>query len=272
MDAEIIAELFSAVQNLVVHGIRPREGIMIEARQLANRLKFMGRPLFDSSTGDLTLLLAALFVACRKDHELLELLRRHRREELDKLIRESSDAETQALASDRFSTQSTLTPKQRQEQKRRKWNRVFSRSIEYQFGGGLEDQLDWRTLLLPLLGPGPRENMLRRSQTCLDGIFAGETVNTLKLEELFWMDRRRFAEPLRRFQKRPLNYLAVTEITDFLLSEKRRTKRKRSGRGRSPRPPWLNERAVRMRVLKGIEARINSFSVDSEIARPHFSR
>jgi hypothetical protein len=264
MDADVIAELTQAVQNLEAHGTRPGEGIMIEARQRANRLKFMGRPLFDSSARDLTVLLAALFVACRKDHELLELIRRHQPEELDQLIRESADAETHAL-SERPSRQSTPTPKQRQELKRRIWNRAFTRSIEYQFGGRLEAD-DWRKFLSPLLGRTAYKNMLLRSQTCLDDIFTGETVNILRLEELFWMDRRRFAEPLRSFQKRPLNYLAVTKIMDFLLEKKRRTKSNRSKPGPSPRLPWLDQKALRMRVLKAIEARINSLPVGRKLA------
>src|SRR5262245_24532353 len=131
MDADVIAKLTSAVHKFVLYRTRPEEGVLIEARQLADRWKLRGESLFGSSAPDLTLLLAALFVACRKDHEVLELIRRHQPEELDKLIRESSDAESQALTSERPSTQSLLTPKQRQEQKRRKWNRVFSRSIEF---------------------------------------------------------------------------------------------------------------------------------------------
>ena len=86
-DADVIAKLTSAVHNFLLYRTRP-EGIMIEARQLANRWQFMGQSLFNSSTPDLTLLLAALFVTCRKDNELVELIRRHRPEELVKLISE----------------------------------------------------------------------------------------------------------------------------------------------------------------------------------------
>jgi hypothetical protein len=88
----------------------------------------------------------------------------------------------------------------------------------------------------------------------------------LRLEELFWMDRHRFAEPLHGIPKRRLNYVGVTEIMEFLLKEKRQRKRKSSTRGRSPRLPWLYEKALRMRVLREIGARINSLSVDGEIA------
>jgi hypothetical protein len=263
-DPELIAELISAVQRFVLHRIRPEDGILIEARQLAGRWKLAGQSVFGSSTQDLTLLLAGLIVAMRRDHEVFALIRQHRPEELDKLIRESSDAEIQTLTSEPPSTQPTLTAKQRYEIKRGKRNRAFTRSIEHQFGGGLEAQVDWQTRLLPLLGPTAYKDKLRRSQTCLDHVFAGGSVNTLRLEELFWLDRHRFAEALRGFHKRQFNYVAVTKIMDFLLKEQRLTKRKKSGRPR--RKPWLDDPQVRRRVLMGIEARINSLDIDSKIA------
>lgn len=199
------------------------------------------------------------------DHELLRLIRQHRPEELAKLISESREAEAKLIASCGSSTDPTLTAKQKYERKRSKWNRTFSKSIEYQFGGGLKYYSDWRLLLSPLLGAGAYENTLRGLQTCLDDIFAGESVNMLRLEELFWMDRHRFAEALRGFQG-PLNYLAVTRITDFLLKKKRRPMRKRPARGRSPRAPWPKDRARRLRVLRGIEERIKSRPMNSDIA------
>ena len=265
MAGEVISKLISAVHQFVLHRTRPEDGILIEARQLADRWKLGGQSLFDSATPDLTLLLAALVVTYREDHELLELIRRHRAEELNKLIRDSVDAEAQALASERLNTESTLTLKQRLEQRRRKWNRDLSRSIEFQFGASIETLLGARRWLWLLFEPTKQQDMIRQSQTCLDDIFEGKSVNMLRLEELFWMDRRRFAKVWRGFQKREFNYLAVVKIMDFLLNEKRRTKRKRSRRVRSPRL-WLDDSALRMRVLRGIEARINSLPVAKEIA------
>ena len=95
--AHLIPELISAIQNFVAHRARPPEGIMIEARQLANRFKFKGRPLFDSFTPELTQLLAAFFAAVRPDHDVLESIRRHFPEELEKLSRQSRHAVNQCF-------------------------------------------------------------------------------------------------------------------------------------------------------------------------------
>jgi hypothetical protein len=266
MDADLIPQLISAIQNFVLHRTRPEEGIMVEARQFAGQWKLAGRSLFDSSTPDLTLLLAALVAELMRDHELVELIRQHRPDELAELISESRDAEVALMSSGWSSTQRTLTAKQRYERKRSKRNRSFSRSIEFQFGGGLEDRVDWKLMLSPLLGPTGYKKSVRDSQRCLDDIFDGESVNMLRLEELFWMDRHRLARPLRRLRTRRFNYLAVTKIMDFLLTEKRRRKRERSKPGRSPRLPWLYDRAFRLRALSGIEARIMSRSMNSDIA------
>jgi len=120
-------------------------------------------------------------------------------------------------------------------------------------------------LLSPLFGPSGYKDTLQGLQTCLDDIFASKTVSMLQLDELFWMDRHRFTKPLRRFRKRPMNYLAVTSVMDFLLKEKPRLPSYKSTQGR-PRALWLNDRARRLRVLKGIEARIISRSMKRGVA------
>ena len=59
------------------------------------------------------------------------------------------------------------------------------------------------------------------------------------------------------------DYRAGVTIIDTLLTEKPREKRGKSGR--PPRIPWLNDPGLRMRVLSGIEMRINSLSVQRHI-------
>ena len=262
MDGDVIAEVTQAIEDFVLRHKQPGEGIMIEARKHAPQWTVAGQPLFASSAHPLTLLLAANVVQLRQDHELLKCIRQHRSTELDKLISDSLDAEAHEFAPVSSNTEQMLTARQRSERRRSKSNRDVTKSIEYQFGGGLEGD-DWRKFLSPLLGRSAYENMLRRSQSCLDDIFAGKSVTLLRLEELFWMDRHRFAKPLRRFRIR--DYRAVASVMDFLLKEKPRTPRKKPGRGR-PRALWLNDRARRLRVLKAIEERINGLHIDNKIA------
>jgi len=265
MDSDLVAQLTSAIQRFVLHRTPPEEGTMIEARQLADRWKLGGQCLFDSSTPNLTVLLAAVVVLMKRDCEHLKLVRQYRSDELDKLIKESDEAEVEAIAAGWSTTQASLTARQQSERKRRKWNRDFRRSIEYQFGGGLQAD-DYCTLAVPIIGLDAYKKILQHQQTCLDTIFAGESVNMLRLEELFWMDRRRFAKAVRGLRTGRFNYLGVVKIMDFLLKEKRRAKSKRSKPGRSPRLPWLYDQAVRVRVLTEIEARMNTLPIETEIA------
>ena len=151
------------------------------------------------------------------------------------------------------------------ERERSKSHRDFRRSIEYQFGGRLEAEFRKR---MPLLALGPYDPTYQ--PVCLDEILAGDSGGMLKLEELFWMERHRFPKELpnrREGRKRVYGWQAVVQIMDSLLNEESR-KRKKLARGRSPRKPWLDhpkDPGLRTRVLKGIEARLNSLSVDEDI-------
>ena len=269
---KLIADLKRAVEALVSGKMKPYEleGLRAEATALAAQWKITDptgrrRPLFDHTANLTPLLLAALVVIFKRDHELVQLMRRHRPGELEKLISESSHDDAVAIASAWAKAQPQPTAKQQSERKRRKWHRSVVNSIEYQFGGDLEANLRKRILLLVMSNHQAYEKILFESQSCLDGLLAGRTVNMLTLEELFWMDRHRFAGALRGFQKRRFNYLAVTKIMHFLLKEKPRTKRKRATRGRPERVPWLSDPRLRVRVLREIEARINSLSVGTDI-------
>jgi hypothetical protein len=269
---KIIADLKRAIEARVSGSKKPEEleGIITEAKVLVKQWTIgqpssHQRPLFDDTTNPTILLLAGLVVALTRDHRLVELIRRHRPRELENLSSESLFAEVEATAWAWASSQPKPTPKQRYEKKRRKWHRSFLKSIEYHFGGRLEAAFQEGMPLVLMSNPDALQAAVLQSQDCLDGLFAGETVNMLKLEELFGMDRHRIAEALRGFQKRRFNYLAVTKIMDFLLKEKRRKERKMSTRGRSPRKPWLDDHDLRIRVLRGIEARINSRSLPEHI-------
>ena len=87
-----------------------------------------------------------------------------------------------------------------------------------------------------------------------------------KLQELFEMERHQFPKSLPNISKGRetfYDYRAVATIMDALLTEKPKEKRRKLGR--SPRIPWLNDPRLRMRVLRGIETRINSLSVQEHI-------
>ena len=159
-------------------------------------------------------------------------------------------------------------PKKVYERERSKSHRDFRRSIEYQFGGELEAEFRNR---MPFLALGPYDPSYL--PVCLDDIFAGDGVSMLKLEELFWMERHRFPKELpsrREGIKIVYGCEAVVQIMRFLLRETRnsllnekRRKHKPPVRG-APKKLWLYDEKdpdLQLRVLKGIEARLNSFPV-----------
>ena len=270
-----IADLSQAIKDLESGSKQPGEGILAVARDLASRWKFKKRPLFGGLLENKRLLLlVALVVALRRDHEVLKSIRRHRADELEKLINEALYADAMAAASALASAQpkpkSKQKSKQKFERKRRRWRRNFYSSIEYQFGGGAEAE---RRKTLSALDGLPYE------PTCLDDIFAGETVNMQRLEDLFFgIERHRLGKALQGVQKRRYDYRAVAKIMESLL---KRPRKKRKRRGRSPRNPWLddpNDPDRQLRVLNGIIARINRLSVQEHIAnefltviRPHLA-
>lgn len=116
--------------------------------------------------------------------------------------------------------QAKLSPKQKQEAKRRRLSAAGGVGlIEREFGDAKKAELRNRWMLLSpafceLLAPSP---------TCLDDIFAGGGVNMWRLQELFGMERHRIGKILPSFKKgreRLYDYRAVVTIMDRLLSEK----------------------------------------------------
>jgi hypothetical protein len=126
------------------------------------------------------------------------------------------------------------------------------------FGGGLEAKLK-KQPFLSLSGD------LSSGQDCLDDIFAGENVNMLRLEDLFFgIERHRLAKLVSREDKKRRKYghRVVVKTMEALLTEKPRKRRKRSTPGRPRQMPWLNDADLRARVLSGLEGRIMSIATE----------
>jgi hypothetical protein len=257
-----IAELFHAIEELMSRRKRPKElaGLIDEAKTLVNEWKDPRsakhpkhrRPLFDGTSTDTNFLLAALVVVLRRDHEVLKRIRRHCPNDFKNLTYASEMAELREIASVLLPPSAKPTAKQKYDRKRRRSYRSFYNSIEYQFGGEAEAER-WKPLSA-VYG-------LPYEPTCLDGIFAWETVNMQSLEDLFFgIERHLLGKILRDIQKRQYDYVAVAKIMHFLLKEEPQIKRKRASSGRPRRKPWLNNRDLRVRVLKAIKARITGIA------------
>jgi len=81
------------------------------------------------------------------------------------------------------------------------------------------------------------------------------------------MGRKRLAKLMDDEDKkrRKYRYCVVVKIMNALLTDKPRKKRKRPTRGRPRQRPWLNDAALRIRVLSEIEARMDSIPVSEQI-------
>jgi hypothetical protein len=85
-----------------------------------------------------------------------------------------------------------------------------------------------------------------------------------RLEDSFFgIDRKRLSKLLSGKKKRRY-WGDVIRIMAGLLKERPRKKRRKSKPGPA-RQIWLNDEDLRERVLKGIEARLNSFPVQGDI-------
>ena len=152
------------------------------------------------------------------------------------------------------------------ERKRSRLHRDFRNSIEYQFGGGAEDE--WRKLMLQFLPALWLDHPIYKAPppTCLDKIFARGSVNMRTLEDLFFgIDRHRLRKLLPGVKK-GYDWQAVVQIMESLLNEEL-PEGEKLGRG-PPRKVWLydpKDPGLRTRVLSGIEARLNSLSVSGKI-------
>lgn len=205
--SKTIADLKRAVEELVSHRKKTEglEGIIADAKTLTREWKDPhsaqnpkhGRPLFDDITSNTIFLLAALVVALRRDHQVLEQIRRRFPNELEALSNRSLFADLMTATTIQATTQPELKSWQKYERnKRGRWHRSHFNSIEYQFGGGLEADLPKRasSLFLPD-DSSSKAAALSLMQTCLDDIFAGETINMQRLEDLFYgIERHRLAK------------------------------------------------------------------------------
>jgi hypothetical protein len=281
-DSGIIAALQEALEDLVLRRKQPGEGILIEARELAREWKVNGRPLFDE-TSRTTTLLAALVVALKREVELLERIRRHLPKELEELQSASLHAQMREIGEAIESAKDKPEPKRWQpfEETRRKRYRSFHNSIEYQFGGGLVADLRKSPALRGLSDAA----LQWLGATCLDDIFRGDAVGKVttrvnfyggspiivdartdmrRLEDLFFGIGRKWLAKLLSGKKKRRYWGDVIGIMAGLLKERPRQKRKKSKPG-PQRQIWLNDKDLRERVLKGIEARLNSFPVREDI-------
>lgn len=267
-----IPELTHAIEELVSGRKKPEEleGIIAEAKTLAQQWKDPHSakhpkdrlPLFDGTTANRTFLLVSLVVALRPSYQCFETIRRYCPNELENLISASGHREFRAFVSALSDTLLEPPPKRKYERKRRKWHRSFFNSIEYQFGGGLENESKNQTLLFRPDDP-VYKSVLSSMQDCLDDIFAGQNVNMLRLEDLFFgIERHRLAKlvSLEDKKRRKYGHRVVVKVMDALLTKNPRKKRKRSTPGRPRQMPWLNDADLRTRVLSGIEARIKGIA------------
>jgi hypothetical protein len=145
-----IAELFRAIEQLESSKKQPGEGILADARELAAQWKVKKRPLFEGLLENNRLaLLVALVVALRPSHQCLDKIRRYLPNELENLISASGHRELRALVSALSGTLPKPSPQRKYKRKRRRSQRSFFNSIEYQFGGGLETEWKKQNPLFP---------------------------------------------------------------------------------------------------------------------------
>jgi hypothetical protein len=247
-DAKTIADLKSAVEEVVSDPKKRNEleGIFIEAKTLARKWRNPKnrRPLLGADPEpNANVLLAALVVALRPYYESLEPILRLARNEFEN----ASFVARRHLLSEVAAYLASLPKpkaKQKSKDKRRWFRRNFHNSIEYQFGGAAEaerrKQLAWLSNLPPLdlgiLAGHQAPRTLDSERTCLDDVFAGQTVNMQRLEDLFGTYRHHLLAILQGSHKPPYNYLDVVKIMHALLSEKPRKRPKKSTAGRPARP------------------------------------
>jgi hypothetical protein len=171
--SKAIEDLARAIEELASRSKKTDEleGIMAEARVLVQEWKIKEpsghrRPLFDDTVSPITLLLAALVTALRRDHEFVEQIRRHCPNELEKLRHESSWADAVAVMEASAGTQSKPTSGQKYEWKRRTFHRGKIGLIELEFGSALDARIQESVLLL---GPTPAI-----PPACLDDVSPAE--------------------------------------------------------------------------------------------------
>jgi hypothetical protein len=270
-----IQELTAAIEEFFRRGLASTAA-HATAKEWAEKWEIDGKSLVERTpSNSLVRLLAGLVVALKSEnkylaeaHQFVELARRFCPDEFEKFKYVYLRALAPHLRYKPKKIPHAVSKRisKRKHDRKRAWTGDVG-LIEREFGGGLEDE--WRKRMQqfpPALWP---DHPIYKppAPTCLDDIFAGDPVKMLRLQELFGMDRHRFPKELpyrKEGTGKVYDWEAVVQIMDSLLNEKPR-KRKGSGRGRLPRMPWLNDPDPRATVLKGIEARINSLSVQEDI-------
>jgi hypothetical protein len=250
---------------------KPEEALLVEARVLMREWKGGdGRPLYGCYEGNDRLVLLFGLVALQRrearllegDSETLRAIGRHFSWDLKAL-------RVEALMADLLAAQGvTSRPKRGRREKyertkRRRGSRNYRNSIEYQFGG--EGEEAWKKCY-PLWGSKMFGAYAPAYQpVCLDEVFKGHPLNMVGLEELFNMERHRlyrlFPEKPPLFDGGPYDYRVVFRIVPRLLKEKQK---RRGARKRL----WLSGPSLRVRVLRGMEARLMSLErVPGEITK-----
>jgi len=196
---------------------------------------------------ELVLLLAGLVAELRTQARNIEAILLHRPREFEKLASEARLEDVWPLI-EKFSSE-RKSAKRDYECKRAWRSRGKIGKIEQDFGGPCHPLLQfWPPDVVPPL------------PACLDGIFAGDSVNMITLQGLFGLDRHRFpaVSPTRKKDReKRYDYGAVTKIAAALLKEPRRQRR----------ACWLADQDVRKRVLRNIVARAKQVRAERKICQ-----
>jgi hypothetical protein len=220
---------------------------------LTQQWTFKKRPVFEGSFENRRLLLlVALVVALKRDHEFLESIRQYYSKELENL----SDASGTAWIRETFRGLFQVTPGKKQyEGKRRLLDRVGE--IERLFGSEPPKSFALGTArLFPGHDVNPHESFNFKPPR-IDVILLGGTLNMSELQELFGMHRRRLCRylkglpPKKDGRERRYECNHVLKIMDMAALSEKLPKRKRSAKGR-PRRVFLGDPVRRHRVFEAI--------------------
>ena len=234
-------------RELRQHFAKPSDAV----KELAN--SDLGKALLELLT-----LLQCEIEELTQDQQVVEEIHQHFPTEWDKLRAAIASVRLDKIAA-AVLPRVKLSPKQAKEGERR---RQFASGgvglIEFEFGGELEAWWHKELLLFPFW-----PHFQTFGPTCLDNIFIKGAVSMKRLEDLFWRHRSRFGKLpiITNGRDKLYDYQAVLLIMERLLNEKRSATKTRGRRLRI----WLSDPDGRFRVLRAIEARVNSFQMPRQI-------
>ena len=267
-----IADLFQAIVGMECRQEQPREGILAVARELAQQWTFKKRPVFEGSLENKRLLLlVALVVALKRDHEFLEPIRQYYPKELENLSDASGCAWLRESFPGLFDGKSVLElipgpgkkkyvlmPKsgeKKYEETRRLLDRVGE--IECLFGSEPPKSFALGTArLLPGYDVNLHE-LFNLKPPRIDVILLGGTLNMSELQELFGMNRSRLRRYLKGLPpkkdgiKRRYDVIDVVKIMRMAALSEKLPERESSAKGR-PRRLFLGDAVRRHRVFEAI--------------------